>query len=58
MQAQTEIELLGIVTRKQDEESEDYNCITLLNTFMHRNHQCLVFEMLSFNLYDLLRNSK
>lgn len=24
---------------------------------MHRNHLCLVFELLSYNLYDLLRNT-
>ena len=23
--------------------------------FVHRGHQCLVFEMLSYNLYDLLK---
>lgn len=25
--------------------------------FMWRNHLCLVFELLSYNLYDLLRNT-
>lgn len=25
---------------------------------MHRNHQCLVFEMLSLNLYELLKNTQ
>ena len=25
--------------------------------FMFRNHLCLVFELLSYNLYDLLRNT-
>ncbi len=24
---------------------------------MHRNHLCIVFELLSYNLYDLLRNT-
>jgi dual specificity tyrosine-phosphorylation-regulated kinase 1 len=24
---------------------------------MYRNHQCLVFEMLSLNLYELLKNT-
>lgn len=27
------------------------------STFVWRNHQCLVFEMLSYNLYDLLLNT-
>ena len=30
-----------------------------LNThFMYRNHQCIVFEMLSLNLYELLKNTQ
>lgn len=24
---------------------------------MHKNHQCIVFELLSYNLYELLRNT-
>lgn len=26
-------------------------------TFVYRNHQCIVFELLSYNLYELLRNT-
>ena len=25
---------------------------------MHHKHQCLVFEMLSYNLYELLKNTR
>jgi predicted membrane protein len=32
--------------------------VRLLDQFMYRNHQCLVFEILSFNLYELLKNTK
>lgn len=35
-------------------------CIVLVKLkrhFMWRNHLCLVFELLSYNLYDLLRNT-
>ncbi len=32
--------------------------VRLLSHFMFRNHQCLVFEMLSLNLYELLRNTQ
>ena len=32
--------------------------VRLENTFVHHRHQCLVFEMLSYNLYELLRNTK
>jgi dual specificity tyrosine-phosphorylation-regulated kinase 1 len=31
--------------------------VKLKGSFMHRNHLCLVFELLSYNLYDLLRNT-
>ena len=32
--------------------------VRLLTSFMYRNHQCLVFEMLSLNLYELLKNTQ
>ncbi len=31
--------------------------VHLKRHFMFRNHLCLVFELLSYNLYDLLRNT-
>ncbi len=34
------------------------NTVRLLTHFMYRNHQCLVFEMLSLNLYELLKNTQ
>ena len=55
-QARTEIELLEVITT-QDSQDE-YNIVRLLNQFTHRNHQCIVFEMLSFNLYELLKNTQ
>ncbi len=32
--------------------------VKLLDKFMHKGHQCLVFELLSYNLYELLRSTK
>lgn len=32
--------------------------VRLQSHFMYRNHQCLVFEMLSLNLYELLKNTQ
>eukprot|EP00547_Thalassionema_nitzschioides_P005594 CAMPEP_0194210290 /NCGR_PEP_ID=MMETSP0156-20130528/8135_1 /TAXON_ID=33649 /ORGANISM="Thalassionema nitzschioides, Strain L26-B" /LENGTH=689 /DNA_ID=CAMNT_0038937615 /DNA_START=314 /DNA_END=2383 /DNA_ORIENTATION=- len=56
IQAKTEIELL---THLCDKDPEDQNNIVrLLTHFMFRNHQCLVFEMLSLNLYELLKNTQ
>ena len=31
--------------------------VKLKCNFVFRNHLCLVFELLSFNLYDLLKNT-
>jgi dual specificity tyrosine-phosphorylation-regulated kinase 1 len=56
MQAKTEIELLSHL---QDKDPDDQNnVVRLLTHFIYRNHQCLVFEMLSLNLYELLKNTQ
>lgn len=55
-QAKTEIELLELLNRH---DPHDQACIVrLLAHFLHRGHQCLVFELLSYNLYDLLRHTQ
>jgi len=54
-QAKMEIELLQFLNEK---DVSDTACIVRLQEhFMFRGHQCLVFEMLSYNLYDLLRHT-
>lgn len=55
-QAKTEIALLNELNEKDPEDK--WFIVRLLDTFVHVNHQCLVFEMLSYNLYDLLRNTQ
>lgn len=56
IQAKTEIELLTHLNEKDNEDQ--HNIVRLLTHFMYRNHQCLVFEMLSLNLYELLKNTQ
>jgi dual specificity tyrosine-phosphorylation-regulated kinase 1 len=56
VQARTEINLLNLVLEKDPDD--DQNIVHLQDTFVYRNHQCLVFEMLSYNLYDLLKNTR
>jgi dual specificity tyrosine-phosphorylation-regulated kinase 1 len=56
VQAQTEIALLEHVDSA--DPGGDYNAVKMINKFVFRNHQCLVFEMLSYNLYELLKNTK
>ena len=29
--------------------------VKMIQTFQHRNHLCIVYELLSFNLYEILR---
>mmetsp|Transcript_9455 Transcript_9455/g.19600 ORF Transcript_9455/g.19600 Transcript_9455/m.19600 type:complete len:605 (-) Transcript_9455:430-2244(-) len=55
MQAKTEIGLLNHLNSHDREDQ--HNIVQLLSQFMHKNHQCLVFEMLSLNLYELLKNT-
>ena len=54
-QAQIEVKLLEHMN-KHDPQNK-YYVVRLKRSFMFRNHLCLVFELLSYNLYDLLRNT-
>lgn len=56
IQARTEIEILSKILDK--DPHDERHVVRLLDQFIHRNHQCLVFEILSFNLYELLRNTR
>ncbi|GMH56960.1 hypothetical protein TrRE_jg5612 [Triparma retinervis] len=56
LQARTEIELLEQL--KSDDSNDENNIVRLINHFFFRGHQCLVFEMLSLNLYELLKNTQ
>mmetsp|Transcript_21478 Transcript_21478/g.52919 ORF Transcript_21478/g.52919 Transcript_21478/m.52919 type:complete len:657 (+) Transcript_21478:310-2280(+) len=56
MQAKTEIELLTHLNQK--DPGDEHNILRLIDHFMYRDHQCLVFEMLSLNLYELLKNTQ
>jgi dual specificity tyrosine-phosphorylation-regulated kinase 1 len=56
LQAKTEVELLEAL--RQKDKNDEFNLVRLQDHFVHRGHQCLVFEMLSYNLYDLLKYTK
>lgn len=54
-QARIEIKLLEEMNHLDHDDS--HHIVRLLSHFEHRSHLCLVFELLSFNLYDLIRNT-
>lgn len=39
-------------------DADKWNIVTVIDQFMHHSHQCIVFELLSLNLYELLRNTR
>lgn len=38
------------------DRSDSANIMRVFNKFVYRGHQCLVFELLSFSLYDFLQS--
>lgn len=46
-----------IFQREKHDQREYIFLVKLKRSFTFRNHLCLVFELLSYNLYDLLRNT-
>uniref|UniRef100_UPI00358FDF0B homeodomain-interacting protein kinase 2-like isoform X1 n=2 Tax=Myxine glutinosa TaxID=7769 RepID=UPI00358FDF0B len=48
---------VGILARLSTESSDDYNFVQAFECFQHKNHTCLVFEMLEQNLYDFLKHN-
>ncbi|CAF1007182.1 unnamed protein product [Adineta steineri] len=55
-QAQEEIRILEHL-RKQDRDNT-FNVIHLIEWFQFRNHICITFELLSMNLYELIKKNR
>ena len=49
---------VGILSRLSQENADDFNFVRAFECFQHKNHTCLVFEMLEQNLYDFLKQNK
>ncbi|KAG8431623.1 hypothetical protein GDO86_017882 [Hymenochirus boettgeri] len=49
---------MGILARLSNENADEFNFVRAYECFQHRNHTCLVFEMLEQNLYDFLKQNK
>lgn len=54
-QAKIEIKLLELMATA--DEGDAHHIVRLTRHFEHKHHLCLVFELLSYNLYDLIRNT-
>ena len=55
-QAQEEIKILEHL-KKQDKDNT-HNIIHIVDHFVFRNHICITFELLSMNLYELIKKNK
>lgn len=49
---------VSILSRLSHENADEYNFVRAHECFQHKNHTCLVFEMLEQNLYDFLKLNK
>lgn len=56
-QSLMEITILDLLNRHYDPQDR-HHVIRLYDTFQHQTHLCLVFELLSISLYDLLKQNK
>ncbi|OAF67789.1 hypothetical protein A3Q56_04483 [Intoshia linei] len=55
-QAQEEVRILEHL-KKQDVDNK-YNIVIMYDHFIFRNHICMTFELLSVNLYELIKKNK
>lgn len=42
---------------KRFDPNDEHHILRLRDSFIHKNHLCLVFEHLSYNLYDLIKTN-
>ncbi|CDR38934.1 CYFA0S02e08944g1_1 [Cyberlindnera fabianii] len=56
-QSLSEIALLELINRKIDPHDQ-HHFLQLKDKFMHKNHLCLVFELLSSNLFELVKQNQ
>lgn len=49
---------VNILNRLATENADEFNFVRAYECFQHKNHTCLVFEMLEQNLYDYLKQTK
>eukprot|EP00092_Neocalanus_flemingeri_P033535 GFUD01036453.1.p1 GENE.GFUD01036453.1~~GFUD01036453.1.p1 ORF type:complete len:570 (+),score=80.98 GFUD01036453.1:226-1710(+) len=55
-QAKKEVKILEHIL-KEDEENTA-NMVHIMNSFIFRGHACIVFELMSINMYELIKKNK
>src|SRR5690554_2272595 len=56
-QSMMEVTVLGLLNERYDVDDR-HHILRLEDTFIHRRHLCLVFELLSVNLYELIKQNQ
>ncbi|XP_011298693.1 dual specificity protein kinase pom1 [Fopius arisanus] len=56
-QALIEVRILDHLRKKDLEVDSQHNVIHMLEYFYFRNHLCISFELMSFNLYELIKKN-
>lgn len=54
-QGQVEI---GVLTKLSRLSADEFNFVRAYESFQHRKHICIVFELLQINLYDYLKQCR
>ncbi len=54
-QGNVEIQILQTLSQQ---DTESHNIVRAIECFQHKNHMCLVFELLEQNLYEFLKSNK
>ncbi|KAJ8669992.1 hypothetical protein QAD02_001251, partial [Eretmocerus hayati] len=56
-QALIEVKILDHLRKKDKEANSSHNVIHMLEYFYFRNHLCISFELMSLNLYELIKKN-
>ncbi|KAF9440017.1 kinase-like protein, partial [Macrolepiota fuliginosa MF-IS2] len=56
-QSMMEVTILELLNKSFD-PNDEHHILRLRDSFIHKNHLCLVFELLSSNLYELIKQNQ